>query len=202
MNFFHLSIFIRIGLLASFLYSEIPALAGAAHVHGEAKVHVVKNSDHELMIELQAPAIDIFGFEKEKKIKDRASEFKSKISDLYQGSRHIVLEPSLSCSIKVDELKAFGQIWDQDGKVLKEDRKSASANVNHSHQHEKESQHKEEHSDVSLKYTTQCKKPIKGQTISIQFSQNFPALKKIEVIYLSDQQQKWSSRKPVFQFKL
>lgn len=128
-----------------------------AHEHGHGHLNLVVDGN-QLMIELQAPAADLVGFEHAAKSEEEKAQYAKAVARLQQPDALFRLDPAAGCKLTQQELQA-----------AKEDH-------DHEHDHDEAG-----HADMGAMYTYTCATPAKLTGLEATLFSLYPSLEKLSV---------------------
>ncbi|MFB0595214.1 DUF2796 domain-containing protein [Aeromonas hydrophila] len=142
-----------------------------AHEHGHGHLNLVLDGN-QLMIELQAPAADLVGFEYAAKSDEEKAQYAKAMAQLKQPDALFRFDPAAGCKLTQQELQAAKEDHDHD----------------HDHDHQKsdgkhdEHQHDDAgHADMGAMYTYTCATPAKLTGLEATLFSVYPSLEKLSV---------------------
>lgn len=142
-----------------------------AHEHGHGHLNLVLDGN-QLMIELQAPAADLVGFEHAAKSDEEKAQYAKAMAQLKQPDALFRFDPAAGCKLTQQELQAAKEDHDHD----------------HDHDHQKsdgkhdEHQHDDAgHADLGAMYTYTCATPAKLTGLEATLFSIYPSLEKLSV---------------------
>ncbi|MFQ2385467.1 DUF2796 domain-containing protein [Aeromonas dhakensis] len=142
-----------------------------AHEHGHGHLNLVLDGS-QLMIELQAPAADLVGFEHAAKSDDEKAQYAKAVAQLKQPDALLRFDPAAGCTLTQQALQAAKEDHDHD----------------HDHDHQKsdgkhdEHQHDDAgHADMGAMYTYTCAEPAKLTGLEATLFSVYPSLEKLSV---------------------
>ncbi|HAT6345968.1 DUF2796 domain-containing protein [Aeromonas hydrophila] len=142
-----------------------------AHEHGHGHLNLVLDGN-QLMIELQAPAADLVGFEHAAKSDEEKAQYAKAMAQLKQPDALFRFDPAAGCKLTQQELQAAKEDHDHD----------------HDHDHQKsdgkhdEHQHDDAgHADMGAMYTYTCATPAKLTGLEATLFSVYPSLEKLSV---------------------
>ncbi|MFM5153029.1 DUF2796 domain-containing protein [Aeromonas hydrophila] len=146
-----------------------------AHEHGHGHLNLVLDGN-QLMIELQAPAADLVGFEHAAKSDEEKAQYAKAIAQLKQPDALFRFDPAAGCKLTQQELQA-----------AKEDH-------HHDHDHDHDHDHQQSdgkhdeyhhddagHADMGAMYTYTCATPAKLTGLEATLFSVYPSLEKLSV---------------------
>lgn len=142
-----------------------------AHEHGHGHLNLVLDGN-QLMIELQAPAADLVGFEHAAKSDEEKAQYAKAMAQLKQPDALFRFDPTAGCKLTQQELQAAKEDHDHD----------------HDHDHQKsDGKHDEHHhddaghADMGAMYTYTCATPAKLTGLEATLFSVYPSLEKLSV---------------------
>ncbi|HDX8345099.1 TPA: DUF2796 domain-containing protein [Aeromonas dhakensis] len=142
-----------------------------AHEHGHGHLNLVLDGN-QLMIELQAPAADLVGFEHAAKSDEEKAQYAKAVAQLKQPDALLRFDPAAGCTLTQQALQAAKEDHDHD----------------HDHDHQKsdgkhdEHQHDDAgHADMGAMYTYTCAEPAKLTGLEATLFSVYPSLEKLSV---------------------
>ncbi|MER0499978.1 DUF2796 domain-containing protein [Aeromonas hydrophila] len=142
-----------------------------AHEHGHGHLNLVLDGN-QLMIELQAPAADLVGFEHAAKNDEEKAQYAKAMAQLKQPDTLFRFDPAAGCKLIQQELQAAKEDHDHD----------------HDHDHQKsDGKHDEHHhddaghADMGAMYTYTCATPAKLTGLEATLFSVYPSLEKLSV---------------------
>lgn len=142
-----------------------------AHEHGHGHLNLVLDGN-QLMIELQAPAADLVGFEHAAKSDEEKAQYAKAMAQLKQPDTLFRFDPAAGCKLIQQELQAAKEDHDHD----------------HDHDHQKsDGKHDEHHhddaghADMGAMYTYTCATPAKLTGLEATLFSVYPSLEKLSV---------------------
>ncbi|UUT60641.1 DUF2796 domain-containing protein [Aeromonas hydrophila] len=146
-----------------------------AHEHGHGHLNLVLDGN-QLMIELQAPAADLVGFEHAAKSDEEKAQYAKAIAQLKQPDALFRFDPAAGCKLTQQELQA-----------AKEDH-------HHDHDHDHDHDHQQSdgkhdehhhddagHADMGAMYTYTCATQAKLTGLEATLFSVYPSLEKLSV---------------------
>jgi len=166
----------RLPALALSLAFASSAVAGehrelGAHEHGHGHLNLVVDGD-QLMIELQAPAADLVGFEHAAKSDEEKAQYAKAITRLQQPDALFRFDPAAGCKLTQQELQAAKEDHAHDH----DHDKAASGEHEHHHDHDEAG-----HADMGAMYTYTCATPAKLTGLEATLFSVYPSLEKLSV---------------------
>ncbi|WP_323934765.1 DUF2796 domain-containing protein [Aeromonas hydrophila] len=137
-----------------------------AHEHGHGHLNLVLDGN-QLMIELQAPAADLVGFEHAAKSDEEKAQYAKAVAQLKQPDALFRFDPAAGCKLIQQELQAAKEDHDHD----------------HDHDHQKsDGKHDDAgHADMGAMYTYTCATPAKLTGLEATLFSVYPSLEKLSV---------------------
>ena len=142
-----------------------------AHEHGHGHLNLVLDGK-QLMVELQAPAADLVGFEHAARSDEEKARYAEAMTLLKQPDTLFRLDPAAGCKLTRQELQAAKEDHDHE----------------HEHDHDKaadnhDEYHPEEagHADLGAMYTYTCTDPAKLTGLEATLFGVYPSLEKLSV---------------------
>ncbi|MGY3871295.1 DUF2796 domain-containing protein [Aeromonas crassostreae] len=140
-----------------------------AHEHGHGHLNFVVDGD-QLMIELQAPAADLVGFEHAARSDEEKVQYAKAVARLQQPDALFRFDPAAGCKLTQQELQAAKEEHD------------------HDHYHDKADADQDEHhhdeaghADLGAMYTYTCAAPAKLSGLEASLFSVYPSLEKLSV---------------------
>lgn len=153
-------------------HDEHESHSHGAHEHGHGHLNLVVDGN-QLMIELQAPAADLVGFEHAARSDDDKAQHARAVARLQQPDTLFRLDPAAGCKLTQQELQAAKEDHDHEH--------------DHDHDHDKAaSEHDEHHdeaghADLGAMYTYTCTTPAKLNGLEATLFAVYPSLEKLSV---------------------
>ena len=146
-----------------------------AHQHGVAEIGAALDGG-KLAIDFKSPAANLVGFEHEPKNDDQRKSVENAMIVLKNGKTLFVLDENAKCALSAAAVTS----------PFKDD----AADHDHDHaEHDHDVAHKdhdETHSDFSARYLFDCAAPQQLTTLRVGLFDIFPAIEKIDAVYLGD----------------
>ena len=142
-----------------------------AHEHGHGHLNLVVDGN-QLMIELQAPAADLVGFEHAAKSDEEKAQYAKAVGRLQQPDALFRLDPAAGCKLTQQELQAAKEDHDHDH----DHDHDKAASDEHEHHHEEAG-----HADLGAMYTYTCATPAKLNGLEATLFNLYPSLEKLSV---------------------
>lgn len=140
-----------------------------AHEHGHGHLNLVLDGN-QLMIELQAPAADLVGFEHAAKTDAEKAQYAEAMARLKQPDALFRLDPAAGCTLTQQEINAPKEEHDHDHDHDK-------AGADHDEHHHDEAGH----ADLGAMYTYTCAAPAKLTGLEATLFSVYPSLEKLSV---------------------
>lgn len=144
-----------------------------AHEHGHGQLNLALDGQ-QLLIEFQAPAADLVGFEKAATTAQEKQHYAGALTRLRQGATLFSLPAEAACTLKEQQVGAHA---DGDGET-------ASGETSHPghKEHDQHEAHDESgHSDIHAEYHFECQEPQKLTTMTVTLFAAYPSLEKLSV---------------------
>lgn len=158
-------------------HDEHESHSHGAHEHGHGHLNLVIDGNL-LMIELQAPAADLVGFEHAAKSDEEKAQYAKAVARLQQPDALFHLDPAAGCKLIQQELQAAKEDHDHEHEH----------DHDHDHDHDKadgdehEHHHDEAgHADLGAMYTYTCATPAKLNGLEATLFSLYPSLEKLSV---------------------
>ncbi|WP_342059603.1 DUF2796 domain-containing protein [Aeromonas sp. OTU364] len=145
-----------------------------AHEHGHGHLNLVVDGN-QLMIELEAPAADLVGFEHAAKSDEEKAQYAKAVARLQQPDALFRLDPAAGCKLTQQELQAAKEDHDHD------DDHDKAASDEHEHHHDEEGHADTGHADLGAMYTYTCATPAKLTGLEATLFSLYPSLEKLSV---------------------
>ena len=140
-----------------------------AHEHGHGHLNLALDGQ-QLLIEFQAPAADLVGFEKTATTAQEKQHYAKALARLRQGATLFILPAEAACTLKEQQVGAHADGDD-----------TATSHQAHE-EHDKHEAHDEpEHSDIHAEYHFECKEPQKLTSLAVTLFAAYPSLEKLSV---------------------
>ncbi|MNO66448.1 hypothetical protein D3C76_572370 [compost metagenome] len=147
-----------------------------AHEHGHGHLNLVVDGN-QLMIELEAPAADLVGFEHAAKSDEEKAQYAKAVARLQQPDALFRLDPAAGCKLTQQELQTAKE--DHDHEHDHDHDKAASDE--HEHHHDEEGHADTGHADMGAMYTYTCATPAKLTGLEATLFSLYPSLEKLSV---------------------
>lgn len=140
-----------------------------AHEHGHGHLNLVLDGN-QLMIELQAPAADLVGFEHAARSDEEKAQYARALARLQQPDALFRLDPAAGCTLTRQEINAAKEEHDHD-----HDHEKADGDQDEHHHDEAG------HADMGAMYTYTCETPAKLTGLEATLFAVYPSLEKLSV---------------------
>lgn len=144
-----------------------------AHEHGHGHLNLVLDGN-QLMIELQAPAADLVGFEHAAKTDAEKAQYAQAMARLKQPETLLRFDPAAGCVLTQQEISAAKEDHDHDHDD--DDHDHDKADAGHEEHH-----HEGGHADMGVMYTYKCETPAKLTGLEATLFSVYPSLEKLSV---------------------
>ena len=134
-----------------------------AHEHGHGQLNLALDGQ-QLLIEFQAPAADLVGFEKTATTAQEQQHYAEALARLRQGATLFSLPAEAACTLKAQQVGAHHD----DDEVTAT---SASPKPHEEH----------EHSDIHAEYRFECQAPQQLTSVTVTLFGAYPSLEKLSV---------------------
>ena len=142
-----------------------------AHEHGHGHLNLVVDGN-QLMIELQAPAADLVGFEHAAKSDEDKAQYAKAVARLQQPDALFRLDPAAGCKLTQQELQAAKEDHEHDH----DHDHDKAASDEHEHHHDEAG-----HADMGAMYTYTCATPAKLNGLEATLFSLYTSLEKLSV---------------------
>jgi hypothetical protein len=149
-----------------------------AHEHGHGHLNLVVDGN-QLMIELQAPAADLVGFEHAAKSEEEKAQYAKAVARLQQPDALFRLDSAAGCKLTQQELQAAKEDHDHEHDHDHDHDKAASDE--HEHHHDEAGHADTGHADLGAMYTYTCATPTKLTGLEATLFSLYPSLEKLSV---------------------
>lgn len=156
-----------------------------AHVHGSGKLNIAIETEATAVIEFEAPAESIYGFEHEA-TSDEDKRAQSQALDMLRQrfAEMLVLPPALGCAIEVIAADVVAEEHGHEGDEENHDDEGTTEGADH------EDEVGGEHSEVHASYNLRCDQPLQGANARVELGSFFPDLHELTVTILADADQR------------
>lgn len=146
-----------------------------AHEHGHGLLNFVVDGN-QLMIELQAPAADLVGFEHAATTAEEKAQYAKALAQLKQPETLFGIAPAAACQLAHQEIKAPQPEEDHEG----HDHDAAHDEDHADHDHDAAHEH-DGHADLGAIYTYNCTAPDQLNGLTAKLFSVYPSLSKLTV---------------------
>ena len=143
-----------------------------AHEHGHGHLNLVLDGN-QLMIELQAPAADLVGFEHAARSDEEKAQYAKALARLQQPDALFRLDPAAGCTLTRQEINAAEEDHDHDHEKAGGDQDE--------HHHDEAGHADTGHADLGAMYTYSCETPAKLSGLEATLFAVYPSLEKLSV---------------------
>ncbi|WP_323906785.1 DUF2796 domain-containing protein [Aeromonas caviae] len=154
-------------------HDEHESHSHGAHEHGHGHLNLVLDGN-QLMIELQAPAADLVGFEHAVNTDEEKAQYAKAVARLQQPDALFRFDPAAGCKLTQQELQAAKEDHDHDHEHEHEHDKADGAHDEHHHDDAG-------HADMGAMYTYTCATPAKLTGLEATLFSLYPSLEKLSV---------------------
>ncbi|MGY4027121.1 DUF2796 domain-containing protein [Aeromonas rivuli] len=158
-----------------------------AHEHGHGLLNFVVDGN-QLMIELQAPAADLVGFEHAATTAEEKAQYAKALAQLKQPETLFGIAPAAACQLAHQEIKAPQPEEDHEGHDHDAAHDEDHANHDHDADHEEHEGHDHDaahkhdgHADLGAIYTYNCTAPARLNGLTAKLFSVYPSLSKLTV---------------------
>ncbi|PJG58346.1 DUF2796 domain-containing protein [Aeromonas cavernicola] len=148
-----------------------------AHEHGHGQLNLVLDGE-QLLIELQAPAADLVGFEHEAKSAEEKAKYAKALALLKQPDQLFRFSPDAGCTLTQQEVNA-AQAHHEDEHDHGHEHEHAKEASGHDEHHDDEGE--AGHADMGAMYTFTCRTPAKLSGLEATLFTVYPSLEKLSV---------------------
>ncbi|WP_108125732.1 DUF2796 domain-containing protein [Saccharospirillum mangrovi] len=161
--------------LSTSVWAEIERQHGA-HEHGAAQLSLAVDQ-HELVIALESPAFNVFGFEHAPSTEEQHQAIDAAVATLRDGEALWTLSRAAGCELESVEIESavLGDDHDHD------------EDADHDHDHDHEAG--DAHSDVDVSWHFHCDNPEKLTQVGVGLFNAFERFEDLDVQYLTDDAQ-------------
>lgn len=146
-----------------------------AHEHGHGQLNLALDGQ-QLLIEFQAPAADLVGFEKTATTAQEKQHYAGALTRLRQGATLFSLPAEAACTLKEQQVGAHA-----DGDETASGETSHPGHEEHDKHNQHEAHEESGHSDIHAEYHFECKEPQKLTTMTVTLFAAYPSLEKLSV---------------------
>jgi hypothetical protein len=136
-----------------------------AHEHGHARLNIAIEGQA-LSIELEAPGMDIVGFEHDPGTAEQKAALESAKAKLSDGLKLFAPSPAASCALKSANISNQSEHEDEHG-------------------HEAKSGEEHHHSEFRAEYAFECASPDRLTSMTFGYFQEFPNSQELDVSLIS-----------------
>lgn len=154
-------------------HDEHESHSHGAHEHGHGHLNLVLDGN-QLMIELQAPAADLVGFEHAANTDEEKAQYAKAVARLQQPDALFRFDPAAGCKLTQQELQAAKEDHDHEHEHEHEHDKADGAHDEHHHDDAG-------HADMGAMYTYTCATPAKLTGLEVTLFSLYPSLEKLSV---------------------
>ncbi|MFM5588727.1 DUF2796 domain-containing protein [Aeromonas rivipollensis] len=151
-----------------------------AHEHGHGHLNLVVDGN-QLMIELEAPAADLVGFEHAAKSEEEKAQYAKAVARLQQPDALFRLDPAAGCKLTQQELQAAKEDHDHEHDHDHDHDHDKAASDEHEHHHDEAGHADTGHADLGAMYTYTCATPAKLTGLEATLFSLYPSLEKLSV---------------------
>jgi hypothetical protein len=152
-----------------------------AHEHGHVVFNIAQDNN-DLLIEITAPGMDVFGFEHPPQTPDEQQRVDQALELLQQSSVMIALNPQANCKIEQVDVTQTG-----DAEHMNEHNHAHEAHANNDTQPNHEHEH--EHGSVNIQYQFTCQDMMQLTDLSTDWFKHFTHTTEIDASLLMDKKQ-------------
>ena len=156
-----------------------------AHTHGLAELTLAKEGN-ELEIQLESPAVNLFGFEHRANTEDELRAVKS-AKTILESPGKVFLFEGTDCDPGESDVDVSGAMADEDAH-----HSAAEHSEDHDEEHEaheEHDEHHESHSEVTASYRFTCVRGTGLEAVSVTLFEHFPGLEKVQVNWVTETRQ-------------
>lgn len=154
-------------------HDEHESHSHGAHEHGHGQLNLVLDGN-QLMLELQAPAADLVGFEHLAKSDKEKAQYAKALALLQQPDTLFRFDPAAGCKLSGQDLQTAKEEHDHDHDHDHD--KAAGKEHEHHHDHDEAG-----HADMGAMYTYTCAAPDKLSGLEATLFTVYPSLEKLSV---------------------
>ena len=172
------------GVQANHEHSE--SHSHGAHEHGHGLLNFVVDGN-QLMIELQAPAADLIGFEHAATTAEEKAQYAKALAQLKQPETLFGIAPAAACQLAHQEIKApqpeeAHEGHDHDAAHEEHEGHDHDAAHEEHEGHDHDAAHEQhEHADLGAMYTYNCTAPDQLSGLTAKLFSVYPSLSKLTV---------------------
>ena len=146
-----------------------------AHEHGHGHLNLVLDGN-QLMIELQAPAADLVGFEHAANTDEEKAQYAKAVARLQQPDALFRFDPAAGCKLTQQELQEAKEDHDHEHEHEHEHEHDKADGAHDEHHHDDAG-----HADMGAMYTYTCATPAKLTGLEATLFSLYPSLEKLSV---------------------
>ena len=156
-------------------HDEHESHSHGAHEHGHGHLNLVLDGN-QLMIELQAPAADLVGFEHAANTDEEKAQYAKAVARLQQPDALFRFDPAAGCKLTQQELQAAKEDHDHEHEHEHEHEHDKADGAHDEHHHDDAG-----HADMVAMYTYTCATPAKLTGLEATLFSLYPSLEKLSV---------------------
>ncbi len=156
-------------------HDEHESHSHGAHEHGHGHLNLVLDGN-QLMIELQAPAADLVGFEHAANTDEEKAQYAKAVARLQQPDGLFRFDPAAGCKLTQQELQAAKEDHDHEHEHEHEHEHDKADGAHDEHHHDDAG-----HADMGAMYTYTCATPAKLTGLEATLFSLYPSLEKLSV---------------------
>ncbi|MFQ2762707.1 DUF2796 domain-containing protein [Aeromonas caviae] len=156
-------------------HDEHESHSHGAHEHGHGHLNLVLDGN-QLMIELQAPAADLVGFEHAANTDEEKAQYAKAVARLQQPDALFRFDPAAGCKLTQQELQAAKEDHDHEHEHEHEHEHDKADGAHDEHHHDDAG-----HADMGAMYTYTCATPAKLTGLEATLFSLYPSLEKLSV---------------------
>ncbi|MFM5702739.1 DUF2796 domain-containing protein [Aeromonas caviae] len=156
-------------------HDEHESHSHGAHEHGHGHLNLVLDGN-QLMIELQAPAADLVGFEHAANTDEEKAQYAKAVARLQQPDALFRFDPAAGCKLTQQELQAAKEDHDHEHEHEHEHEHDKADGAHDEHHHDDAG-----HADMGAMYTYTCATPAKLNGLEATLFSLYPSLEKLSV---------------------
>lgn len=156
-------------------HDEHESHSHGAHEHGHGHLNLVLDGN-QLMIELQAPAADLVGFEHAANTDEEKAQYAKAVARLQQPDALFRFDPAAGCKLTQQELQAAKEDHDHEHEHEHEHEHDKADGAHDEHHHDDAG-----HADLGAMYTYTCADPAKLTGLEATLFGVYPSLEKLSV---------------------
>ena len=156
-------------------HDEHESHSHGAHEPGHGHLTLVLDGN-QLMIELQAPAADLVGFEHAANTDEEKAQYAKAVARLQQPDALFRFDPAAGCKLTQQELQAAKEDHDHEHEHEHEHEHDKADGAHDEHHHDDAG-----HADMGAMYTYTCATPAKLTGLEATLFSLYPSLEKLSV---------------------